>query len=449
MSAKQPGYRLPQGYSAIQVMLRAARMSRSPITEVGGNMKKFGNTYSAIFPGNLKLILTEDPGFINYVLRERHTNYKKSEMSSGRGARLFGNGLVFSNGDYWLRQRRLIQPGFHTKRLQGLYGIMVRTIDKALASIPAGENIDVYPLMYRLSFEVTLRSLFDIPLAPETMTRLSNVFTDMQNFFIDDVRQPFRRIFYPINGQQRNILKKSATLKEMIADIIRQRRTDRAEYDDLLNMLLCARYEDTGEPMTEDALITEVLVLLLAGHDTTANTLTWLLYLVAGDKMTQQRLIGVAKSITDPQEAIKNDYFNAVINETMRLYTPAWVADREALTDDQYGDYSYPAGTVVVTYFYGLHRSPAHWPNAEVFQPDRFLDENGKVRKMNAFFPFGAGPRMCIGNNFAMAEMCCFLWAFFSRFTLSSTGQKPSLKPLLTLRPDKVLLNMHKAPVLV
>jgi cytochrome P450 len=152
MSGKQNGYRLPEGYSSFQVMMRAIRMSRSPITEVSGNMKKFGGTYSAIFPGNLKLILTEDPGFINYVLREHHTNYKKSEMSSGRGARLFGNGLVFSNGDYWLRQRRLIQPGFHTKRLQGLYGIIFRTIGESLAAFPSGNNIDVYPYIYRLSF---------------------------------------------------------------------------------------------------------------------------------------------------------------------------------------------------------------------------------------------------------------------------------------------------------
>jgi cytochrome P450 len=140
-------------------------------------------------------------------------------MSAGRGGRLFGNGLVFSNGDYWLQQRRLIQPGFHTKRLQGLYGIIIRTIDEVLASFPAGEKIDIYPLMVRLSFEVALRSLLD--------------------------------------------------------------------------MLLAARYEDTGEPMTEEALVGEVLVMLLAAHD----------------------------------------YFQAVINEAMRLYSPAWVADREALTD--------------------------------------------------------------------------------------------------------------------
>ena len=112
MLVQEPGYHLPKGYSSFQVMLRALRLARSPITEIDGNMKKFAGTYTAVFPGNIRLVLTQDPGFINHVLRERHTNYKKSEMSSGRGALLFGNGLVFSNGDYWLQQRRLIQPGF-------------------------------------------------------------------------------------------------------------------------------------------------------------------------------------------------------------------------------------------------------------------------------------------------------------------------------------------------
>ncbi|HXB09592.1 MAG TPA: cytochrome P450 [Puia sp.] len=444
MPVKEPGYRLPKGYTSFQVMLRAFRLTRSPITEVCGNMKKFGGSYTAIFPGNLRLLLTQDPGFINHVLRERHTNYRKSEMTAGRGARLFGNGLVFSNGDYWLQQRRLIQPGFHTKRLQGLYEIIGRTVANSLAAFPTGDLIDIYPLMYRLSFQIAIRSLLDIPLSPDTMTRLSQLFTDLQNFLIDDVRQPFRRLLYPFSGEDKAIMQKSATMKDIVRTIVRQRRTDPAGYDDLLNMLLSARYEDSGEPMDEDQLINEVLVLLLAGHDTSANTLAWLLYLVAGDKEVQHRLADTAKAITDPQACVKNEYFHAVINEAMRLYPPAWIADREALTDDQYGDFSYPAGTVVITFFYGLHRSPDHWPEADVFKPERFLDEKGALRKMNAFFPFGAGPRMCIGNNFAMAEMCFFLQAFFSKFKITPTGQIPALKPLLTLRPDKVLLNLHK-----
>jgi cytochrome P450 len=444
MLVREPGYHLPKGYSSFQVMLRALRLARSPIAEIDGNMKKFAGSYSAVFPGNIRLVLTQDPGFINHVLRERHTNYKKSEMSSGRGALLFGNGLVFSNGDYWLQQRRLIQPGFHTKRLQGLYEIIARTIETSLSSFPTGDNIDIYPLMYQLSFEIAIRSLFDIHLSPGIKANLSRLFTEVQNFLMDDIRQPFQRWLYPINGRKKRTLEKSATMKDIIRGIIRQRQSDPAEYDDLLNMLLNARYEDSGQPMTEDALINEVLVLLLAGHDTTANTISWLLYLVAGDREVQQRLAGIAKATIDTQGAIRNDYFNAVINESMRVYPPAWVADREALTADHYGDYSYPAGTIIVTYFYGLHRNPDYWEHAGNFEPERFLDENGKLRKRNAFYPFGAGPRMCIGNNFAMAEMCCFLHAFFSKFKVSSTDQVPELRPLLTLRPDRVVLNLRQ-----
>ncbi|MBS1661622.1 MAG: cytochrome P450 [Bacteroidetes bacterium] len=436
-------YHLPSGYSFAQVFMRSLTINQGPIETTSENMEKFDGTYSMTFPGNQQLIVTQDAGFINHVLREKHTNYKKSAMTSGKAARLFGDGLLFSNGDFWLQQRRLIQPGFHSKKLQGLYEIVARTIDETLAAFPTGENVDFYPLMHRLSFDIVIRALFDIDLSPATMQELTSLFTGLQNFLIRDIRRPFRKFLYPINGQERLNLKRSDQLKDLIRQVIRQRRNDPKPYNDLLDMLLSTRYEDSGEPMSEEQLIAEVLILLFAGHETTANTLSWLLYLVSSKKDILDRLTELSLKL-DINESIRNEYFQAVINESMRLRPAAWMADREAIADDSFAGYSYPAGTVIMTFFYGLHRHREFWENSDVFDPNRFIDENGKIRKSPAFFPFGAGPRMCIGNNFAMAEMGLFLRAFFSKFEISPTSTPPELMPLITLRPDKVLLNVKK-----
>ena len=435
-------YNLPRGYTLARVLLRSLRMGTHPIEVISKNMEKFGGTYSLLFPGNQRLIITQDAGFISHILREKHTNYKKSEMTSGKSARLFGNGLLFSNGEYWLRQRRLIQPGFHSKKLQGLYDIVARTIDESLATFPTGDNIDLYPLIHKLSFDIAVRALFDIDLSPDTMSELSRLFVEMQDFLIKDIRHPIRKIFYPINGIDRLNQERSEKLKNIIRGVIHQRQADTGSYNDLLDMLLNTRYEDSGQPMTEEQLISEVLILLFAGHETTASTLSWLLSLVSTNRKVLDQLAEIAARL-DIHERVKNEYFQAVINETMRLRPAAWVADRETIADDNFGDYSFPAGTIIMTFFYGLNRSEEYWSNPESFDPQRFLDENGKIRKSPAFFPFGAGPRMCIGNNFAMAEMSLFLGAFFKKFAISPTEQVPELKALITLQPDKVVLNIH------
>ena len=208
-------------------------------------------------------------------------------------------------------------------------------------------------------------------------------------------------------------------------------------------MLLEARYEDTGEPMPDEQIIDEILVLIIAGHETTADTLSWLLYLLASAPEVMVKIRERAARTTD-NESVKDEYLQAVINEAMRIYPAAWITERVALEDDSFDGFSYPKGTVVLPFFYGIHRAAEYWPEPMQFRPERFLDEQNRLLRPKNYFPFGAGPRMCIGNNFAMAEMTLFLHAFFREFTLTPTGQTPELWPLLTLRPDKVLLNVTK-----
>jgi cytochrome P450 len=442
MQSEKKTYHWPRGLTKFQTVARSFRSARHPIKTISENMAIYAGTYSAILPGGQHFILTQDPGLINYVLRENHTNYHKSELTSKRGGRLFGNGLLFSNGAYWLRQRRMIQPSFHQKKIQGLYEIVVKTTEEFLHNFPTGEQIDIYPLMHQLAFNIAVRSLFDIELTEKQSGDLNSIFNELQDFFMNDINLPIRRILYPFTKEDKVNFKKSKKLRAVILEIIHQRRSDTKQYNDLLDLLLNARYEDTGEAMSEDQIIDEVLILLFAGHETTANTLSWLLYHVASQKDVLEKIADVVQQ-TLVYDSLKNDYLQAVINESMRLKPAAWITDRVALTDDKFGEYSFPKGTIVIPFFYGLHRHKDYWRESAAFIPERFIDQMGKIKKHPAFFPFGAGPRMCIGNNFAMAEIGIVLHCFFSRFNISPTEQKPEMKPLITLRPDKVVLKIE------
>jgi cytochrome P450 len=406
-------------------------------------MHKFSGTYSVATLKKYSLILTQDPAFINYVLKENHTNYPKSEITAERAAKYFGKGFLFSNGEDWLTHRRLVQPGFHREKIAGLYEIIISTINRSLVDFPTGEKIDVYPLVYQTAFNIVINSLFTIRLAPETMSELSRTFSEVQDFYIGEVNRPLQRFFYPINHADRIMLRKSAKMRDILKGILKERQSSNENFNDLLDILLKARYEDTGLPIPKEKLIDQIMILIFAGHETVANTLSWLLYLLAPETKVMERLRASTETMSIPDSA-KDEYFTAVINEGMRLYPAAWMTDRVALKDDQFGEYSFPKGTVILSFFYGLHRNKEYWDDESTFNPERFLSENSKEKKIKNFFPFGAGPRLCIGNNFAMAEMSFFLYAFLKEFEISPTGQVPEMKPLITLRPGKVIVNVKR-----
>lgn len=442
------GYNLPPGYSPAVTLLRSMRMFTNPIRAITHNLEKFPGSYSVVVPPKQLIILTQDPVLVNRVLKENHTNYHRSHFTAGRMATFFGKGLLFANGDYWLKQRRLIQPGFHQKRLLDLYGIVLKTIHECLEEFPQGEGVDMYPVVHQMAFRVAIRSLFDIPLSEGTMRELTETFNEVQDFVVQDVNHPLRKLMYPLTGAEKKSLRKAGRLREIFRGILAERRASGQQYGDLLDMLLEARYEDTGLPMNDEQILDEIQVLVFAGHETTADTLSWLLYLLSSAPHVQARLHEISCCI-DILDSPRNEYINAVINEGMRLFPAGWMTDRVALDDDTAGEYSYPKGTIIMSFFYGMHRDPKYWENPSIFKPERFLDAEGKLLKPRNYYPFGGGPRLCIGNNFAMAEMSLFLHSFFKDFMLSPTGRVPVMKPLITLRPDKVVLNVQRVKRIV
>ena len=443
MDIRKKKYNLPVGYSLFQTTLKSKEFLNNPIRFISKSMEAFSGTYSASLGINRRLIITQSPDFINYILKENHRNYNKSELATERAVKFFGKGLLFSNGDYWLRQRRLIQPAFHREKLQGLYSIIIKSIDDFLLQFPIGKSIDIYPLIHRLSFNIIIQSLFDIKLSSQIMEELSQIFTELQDFLIKDINQPLRRFFYLFTGTENTQLKKAKRLREIFIGIINERKASDKNYDDLLDMLLQSKYEDTGEAMTNEQIVDEVLILIFAGHETTANTLSWLLYLLSTNQNTVQKLTNSFDDSTI-HECLNNQYLKATLNEAMRLYPAAWMTERVAIADDEFEGFTFPKNTIIIPFFFGLHRDKKLWTEELKFVPERFIIDT-TVGKSKNYFPFGAGPRMCIGNNFAMAEMSFFIFSFLKKFQIGSTGQIPGMKALITLRPDKVLLNIQPA----
>ena len=439
MKLEKKRYNLPVGYSLFQTTLKSNDFLKNPIKFISKSMVAFSGTYSAVL-GNRKLILTQNSEFINYILKENHRNYNKSELATKRAAKFFGKGLLFSNGNYWLKQRRLIQPAFHRDKLKSLFNLIIKSVDNYLLEFPSGKNIDIHPLVHQLSFNILIQSLFDIKLTSQMMEEIRQIITELQDFLIKDINQPLRRFFYPITGTEIAQLKNAKKLREIFLEIISKRKESNKQYDDLLDMLLNSKYEDTGEAMSNEQIVDEMLILIFAGHETTANTLSWLLHLLSTNQETAQKLKDSFHDSTI-HECLNNEYLEATINEAMRLYPAAWMTERVAIEDDKFEDYSFPKNTIIISFFFGLHRDKNLWNEELNFVPERFIINN-KVAKSKNYFPFGAGPRMCIGNNFAIAEMSFFIFSFLKKFQIQATGQIPEIKPLITLRPDKVLLNI-------
>lgn len=434
-------YKLPDGYSLLQSFVRTYKQVKDPVGSMMESMEKFNGTYSVNL-GSRRLIATQDPGFIEHVLKTHHRNYHKSPILTEQLGRFLGHGLLTSNGAYWLKQRRLIQPGFHTEKIQALYSIIKRTVDTFLDTFPTGDRIDVYPKMNTLAFEIVINTLFNIQVPEDTRNELSRFITETQDFVIKDIRQPHKSWWFRISGEVKRNLRKAEGARNIIRSIIRTRKNSGEKFDDLLDMLLDARYEESGLPMNEEQVIDEILILLIAGHETTANALSWTLYLLANHQEELSRLRHKTKDL-GVEAAVRNDQLNAVINESMRLYPPAWISDRVSLEDDTYLDYSFPANTIIILFYYGLHRDRNYWDDPAAFKPERFVKLSSSKDKSRAFYPFGAGPRLCIGNNFAMAEMTVFLQAMIHRFDILPTNEVPSIKPLVTLRPDQVILALR------
>jgi cytochrome P450 len=383
--------------------------------------------------------LLSHPDLIEYVLVDNNRNFTKTRILR-RNRRLLGEGLLTSEGEFWRRQRRLAQPAFHRKRVAAYGEVMVAFAERSLEGWWDGQTIDVHEEMMRLTLEIVAKCLFDTDVGTEAKDVGRAMKVALEDFSSQRrlIRIP-KRIPTPHNVRFEMAARR---LDRIVATIIGERRKSEEDRGDLLSMLMFAE-DDSGERMTDEQLRDEVMTLLLAGHETTANALSWTFWLLslnveAGAKLAEELkrvLGGRAPTIEDLSNL---SYAERVLKESIRLYPPAWVMGREAIGECEVGDHRMPAGTTALVSQWVVHRDPRYHDDPERFFPERWTAEYEEGLPRFAYFPFGGGPRQCIGASFAMTEARLILATVAQRYRMElAAGQRVEPYASVTLRPEK------------
>lgn len=378
-------------------------------------------------------LVIHDPEDIRHVLLANRANYVKG-VGMDRVRILLGNGLIVSDGEFWARQRRLMQPAFHGQAIRAFVPLMQR-VNRALVERWAvlaarGETIDLTLELSEVALAVVLQALFGSDLDRLVASEGENPF----DLLTRDTRRdlPFATRF--------------RGLARFVRAIIAARRREGRVEADFLSMMMQAVDKSSGEPMAERALLDEVMTLIVAGHETTASTLGWTWYLLSQNEAVEERLhAAVGAMAADDPAAEPDPYVEQVLQESLRLYPPVWLFTRRALADDRLGGFHVPAGTDIFICPYLLHRQRAHWSDPEAFDPERFTAAAAARRHRFAYLPFSAGPRHCIGSGFAMAEMATHVALVAQRFSLRYAGPVPAEAEFqINLRP--LALRMQPVP---
>ena len=436
-----PKYKYPNRVPFYKFLIKSSTIAKNPIPFHNKWFNEVGDTFSVKSPFYGHIVLTRDAVITKHVLQKNHKVYHKSKIQTTYLSKYVGYGLLTSSGDYWLKQRRLIQPAFHKEKIQNLVEIINKAINEQVNKINTEGFVELYPIMNELAFEVVAKSLFNFSAEKETLKRLQFIIEKLQLFIVKELRMPYKKLWYTLTGEIKYHMKLVKESRSIINTIIDQRRESDDEHDDLLDMLLSAKYED-GTTMTNEQLIDEILILFVAGHETTANALTFTLKLLAQNKDVLTKVETEiketsAKNVMPLQEISQLNYTKCCIEESLRLYPPAWITDRVNIEDDKINDYVLKKGTIIGASIYELHRNENYWDSPESFKPSRFFEESRK-QIMPYYMPFGAGPRLCIGNNFAMYEMILAVNTILKKFDISTDNDTIKINPLITLKPVDV-----------
>ena len=401
--------------------------------------RDYGPVSYARLSGRPHFLLTE-PADVEHVLITNHRSYSKGAIQA-REASLFGNGLLLSEGEFWRRQRRIMQPAFHRRRVEQYAGIMTAATERLLAGWRDGSTRDIHHDMMRLTLEVVVEVLFGADVH-DRAHRLAQAFAVVgEHFQVVYDRTFFVPEWVPTPGNRR-YRRALASLDREVDRIIRERRAGGGGGDDLLAMLLEARDED-GRPMSDRQLRDEVMGLFLAGHETTAHTLGFALYLLGRHPEAEARLLAELQACLGGRLPAVDDLprlpvTEQVVKEALRLYPAVYSMLREATADDQLGGYHVPAGTTVILPQWVIHRDGRFYREPEAFMPQRWTTELERRLPRCAYFPFGAGPRVCIGNGFALMELRLILPTILQRWHLEPASAAPlELMASITTRPRR------------
>ena len=368
----------------------------------------------------LHSFLINKPEYIEHVLLTNQRNYRKSDFLRRILGPLLGEGLLISEGELWRRQRRIAAPAFHARRVAEFVGAMTSCTQATLARWrDMSGPLDLAAEMLELTLDIVARTMFSTDVGGEiaSLRRLTDVVVALRPSTLDLLGLP-GWIPRPQPAAYRRAI---AEFEALVARFLAERRGDRRDRGDLLSMLLAARDPETGEGMSDKQLRDEILTILLAGHETVANALTWTWYLLARHPEAEARLHheldrvlgGRAPCFADLAEL---EWTRMVIEEALRLYPPAHTITRTAIGEDFVGGVRVPAGASVTISTYVTHRNPNLWDDPERFDPERFAPEAIARRHRFAYLPFGGGPRICIGNGLALVEAKAILATIAQRY---------------------------------
>ena len=414
---------------------------RDPL-ELFDRAARHGGDGACLRFGPYRYLLLHSPEAIRHVFVENARAYHKSPSYRGL-AMVLGNGLITSEGDFWKRQRRLAQPAFHRERLAGFVEAMVRdTRDMLDGWRRDGDGpFDLHDDMMRLTLRIVGHTLFSTDVQADAGAVGAAFAVALERANDESISLVNVPTWLPLPGNRR-FKKALATLDGLVHRIIAERRAlpEGGRPNDLLSMLMAAR-DDDGAGMSDGQLRDEVMSLVGAGHETTANALAWTFHLLGDHAEVAERVADEARAVCGDRvpalgDLPKLEYTKRVVEESMRLRPPVWVMERVAIEDDVVRGIRVPKGTLLAAAPWCLHRDPRHWSDPERFDPERFLPEAVEARGRYTYLPFGAGPRVCIGNGFAMMEAQLLLAMIAREHRLERAPWRAvTPDPSITLRP--------------
>ena len=437
-------HKIPE-VSFFKFLNHARGILHNPLPFHAKNFATLGDIFRLQIGLGNSVLFCRDAGLLQHALQKNQKNYKKSYIQTKDLAKYIGKGLLTAEGEHWQRQRKLIQPAFHKSQLRLLVDTIQESILTELKNIKTGKPMDIFPIFNDLAFQTVIKSIFNINISEADVDALQHTTEATQKMLVQELRQPFLVWWFNLSGKTKKYLDLTENSRTILKRLVEERKQSNSNHYDLLDMLLTATYED-GTYMDENQLVDEILILFAAGHETTSNALTFTCELLARNPEAQSKILAEINNIksesTDCMHWIKNArYTKLVIEESMRLYPPAYFMDRVNIEEDTFNGMKLPKGSNLLFSIYEIHRHSDFWKQPSEFIPERFLDETIKFSKH--YFPFGAGPRMCVGNNFAMYEMILAIIALVEQFEIVEKKTPIEIKPLITLKPHNAILEFR------
>jgi len=386
-------------------------------------------------------IFLNHPDYIEQVLVIQQAKFHKSELTKRVTEGLLGQGLLISEGDFWRRQRRLVQPAFHRTRINEYAATMIESTQRHIHDWRDGEQRDIAREMMALTLDVAVRTLFGTTLPAEAQ-QVGHSMTFLMRYQLGRQRSPLRIPETWPTPRNKRAHRERNYLDSLVYRIIDERRSqgDANHRSDLLSLLMGAMDED-GTQMTPRQLRDETMTLFLAGHETTAQMLAWTWYLLGENPAVAARLHEELHGVLNgrpPQAADfgRLPYLYALMHEVLRMYPPAYIIARTSIEPSQIGGYQFPAGATMLMSQWVMHRDPRYYDDPDIFRPERWVEGLAERLPSGAYFPFGDGPRRCIGQGFAMLEAATVIGTLAQRFQFRLVpGHLVVPEPLITLRP--------------